>query len=1294
MSVQVTDGGQCGEEAAQREQERRQSDKDDEQDEDEEEDEDEDEEEEVESGLSSERAKGFDSSETETVRLRQSIGSPANELGIAEIGPKSERKQSGEVILDVERLKEAHTCDQEPSELERRSLGEQSCERLPIGPTGELCEMRAPDESGLGQRQMYAPTTAFRYCQSEGAAASSCCIAAGEQLSTTISRNTNSAEAKPEGVGDLEKEQDLGKHQGQQRVRGFSECRQTKLAFTSKRMRQYFESTFRGKPQQWGGAGGAWGRSSAKSMYQFFKCTRSELVACLLLTLMVAQSRISCRTFVSQPEVDAQLGAPRGSLARQEGQTSGGGWLGEEVAQLRWSGQCHLVSGLVCALAVATLTQIFGHVSGCHLLPSISWALYLKGHISRGRLLSYVCAQFAGAFLGLALLAALTSSQVQLEAPQRLETRAALARHLHSTPAEQPQTSPQAQWAQEVQPGRTHTLGAPPGIIEAPRGQRRRRHTQSPKSEGPSPVASSGPFGELGEQLGPQLGRHWAAWALASHSKENNFTHQSGGQAGGQAASSSPEEPLWREASEGILLSIMEQQRRARESQQFRAATSAGVQQQQKQQQQQQARADDKLQPPDGAPVRLGGHTEGPPELANNASGGRPPIGLGGSPDAQVGPSGSLVAAPSALAAAGAQTISVGLQNVTAEEQPRGPNLPKPLESAQAQSEWPVHESAFAGAAPETSSPGSRLAGAAHSEGQLAASSKLAEQPRAATADPSAHLINGSRPAAEQALHLGPQTKAGQWPTSTEAALTTVARTQPAGPPLAKLKRKRRTKSESPPPQAADSGRWAGELRTINLLALAMPEKILANKSANQCLRETMGEGQTQGDLAQGGEWLGGRAGNSLRCLSLSNESQMFIYQFLATLIVVLIYLINTDPRRTDLGFKSLSIGLGYFLAHLLTSNSGGFYGNPAHLLALYWFSTTVIDEQPQLTTEHNNRLIAAISNAGQPLEWQSHWFVYFLLPLLCGLFGALSHEYIDFNPLKARSLQLRRSFYSLDELGPDKQHNGHATRGAQRLASAACHHNQEDQSAEDRLSDSCIIMADDGGQFGPRSGPAVGRQDGAAARPRASHLGHQPTQHSHSGNRRGHFRNGSSSSTSIDSAGARSSVLTLEQIGASDFSLAPNYSAEQQQQRAHCNGGLGSAATTRQHSSITADSSSASAKDSAFCDSSARHLERHANGPHGTADSLLKSTNGHLRRSCTLASEQHFQAASDSNFLIAYSNNNAATKLAVGVQQPNSLRHQQGPRAGSRKSLGLQQAPAASNSAAALQTYCTSQFM
>ena len=47
------------------------------------------------------------------------------------------------------------------------------------------------------------------------------------------------------------------------------------------------------------------------------------------------------------------------------------------------------------------------------------------------------------------------------------------------------------------------------------------------------------------------------------------------------------------------------------------------------------------------------------------------------------------------------------------------------------------------------------------------------------------------------------------------------------------------------------------------------------------------------------------------------NLSQAFGYEFLSTFIIVLTHLANCDRAKTDAGFKSLSIGFSYSVAHL-----------------------------------------------------------------------------------------------------------------------------------------------------------------------------------------------------------------------------------------------------------------------------------------------------------------------------------------------------------------------------------------
>lgn len=104
--------------------------------------------------------------------------------------------------------------------------------------------------------------------------------------------------------------------------------------------------------------------------YQFWKCARTELVASLLFALIVSHASISAR--LESPDI--------GRL------------------------QVQLVAGGVQAAVVAMLTQLFGHISGCHLSAGVTLALFVKGLVSWRRLLAYGAAQVLGALFGVELL--------------------------------------------------------------------------------------------------------------------------------------------------------------------------------------------------------------------------------------------------------------------------------------------------------------------------------------------------------------------------------------------------------------------------------------------------------------------------------------------------------------------------------------------------------------------------------------------------------------------------------------------------------------------------------------------------------------------------------------------------------------------------------------------------------------------------------------------------------------------------------------------------------------------------
>ncbi len=59
-----------------------------------------------------------------------------------------------------------------------------------------------------------------------------------------------------------------------------------------------------------------------------------------------------------------------------------------------------LAIGLAFAFAIMTMVYVFGHVSGAHINPAVTFALLLRGYISIREALAYWVAQLIGATLG------------------------------------------------------------------------------------------------------------------------------------------------------------------------------------------------------------------------------------------------------------------------------------------------------------------------------------------------------------------------------------------------------------------------------------------------------------------------------------------------------------------------------------------------------------------------------------------------------------------------------------------------------------------------------------------------------------------------------------------------------------------------------------------------------------------------------------------------------------------------------------------------------------------------------
>ena len=73
----------------------------------------------------------------------------------------------------------------------------------------------------------------------------------------------------------------------------------------------------------------------------------------------------------------------------------------------------NLTIALAFGLSVITMAYTIGHVSGCHLNPAISLAMFLTNKIYASRLIQYIMAQCIGAAIGGAILLVMCHFHVQ-----------------------------------------------------------------------------------------------------------------------------------------------------------------------------------------------------------------------------------------------------------------------------------------------------------------------------------------------------------------------------------------------------------------------------------------------------------------------------------------------------------------------------------------------------------------------------------------------------------------------------------------------------------------------------------------------------------------------------------------------------------------------------------------------------------------------------------------------------------------------------------------------------------------
>lgn len=715
-----------------------------------------------------------------------------------------------------------------------------------------------------------------------------------------------------------------------QEIRGFSESK-PKLSFSSERMKEYFE-TFKSHSGE------------TIRLYQFFKSTRTELVACFLFTLISSHALIMSRTHLNTDDIGSMTrpliniqdeiiisklkqhyhkpvdkqNVPINNYQSEIGSKNNYNLLGEKNYDylLRRNnnglGVVHLASGLVISFTVTSLTQVFGHISGCHLLPSISLALFIKGHISRARLVSYLAAQSMGSLLGVSLLSLLTSSQITPEEYNQLL--------LGSIGSEMKYNDDGG------------NVGEGEGEDQEERGSKVARRTG--RRAAVAVAAAAVPVGALNSL---------AVDTIRSRRKR-------------EADDLGPDINLNDiQGSETILMSIVEQQQEHQ----------LQKQRQQRQNRQQEEQQHGKSQEFDKREIDVDDDRER--TITTNVSTDKKRLSNQeqapySTPDTsyqKLAPAFEAEHSSSSSSSSGSSFLGADLrpkEGVALGQQKSNSNgitntIPYPAISHSSSDPSSNHKlTGSLEVLNETSSLNDKSRVTKHATGittATATATTLSSNPATTFEAPQASSVNkfqrrrvipgdsittinnnnnddvvdnNDRVLLEQPVH---QNKSS----SSSSMLASK-----------KLKLRRRKRNKTQHQQTNNTASHEHEKMSynyyINMLEFALPDSIMSSDSIRQCI-EKQGRGK---EIENSNEFVANIVSkitsNSKRvvvgiqqmaarsfqnCLSSSNSSQMFIFQLLATLLIVLTYLINVDPRRVDLGFKSLSIGLSYFVASALT---------------------------------------------------------------------------------------------------------------------------------------------------------------------------------------------------------------------------------------------------------------------------------------------------------------------------------------------------------------------------------------
>lgn len=69
----------------------------------------------------------------------------------------------------------------------------------------------------------------------------------------------------------------------------------------------------------------------------------------------------------------------------------------------------YLLTALAFGLVMTVCVYLFGDISGCHINPAVTFAMYLEGKISKNKAICYTVCQCVGGFFGIALLGVIFS---------------------------------------------------------------------------------------------------------------------------------------------------------------------------------------------------------------------------------------------------------------------------------------------------------------------------------------------------------------------------------------------------------------------------------------------------------------------------------------------------------------------------------------------------------------------------------------------------------------------------------------------------------------------------------------------------------------------------------------------------------------------------------------------------------------------------------------------------------------------------------------------------------------------